>query len=266
MVVISINKSGLSILETLKTFAEVDADASLADIAILMGQPKQTVHRALATLVASGLLEQDEASRRYRLGTELLTLTSTLLLNLDVRQIARDRLKQLSRDTAETVTLAVRSGNEIVFVDRFDGSRSVRVYCEIGRRLPLHVGAAAKAILAASDDSSAEDYLLWLHKHGAAADKLLKSIRQQRAETQLRGYSFSDQDVDKGVYAVGASILDHTGRPAAGFAVATLEQRLPEARIEELGIQVRRAADDISKRMGYRLAATSVSMDRSPAQ
>lgn len=231
-----------------------------------MGQPKQTVHRALATLVASGLLEQDESSRRYRLGTGLLALTSSLLQNLDVRQVARDRLKQLSRDTAETVTIAVRSGNEIVFVDRFDGSRSIRVYCEIGRRLLLHVGAAAKAILAASDDGLAEGYLSRLRQDESDDDALLESIRRARVDTKARGYSVSDQDVDKGVYAVGAAILDHYGRPTAGIAVATLEQLVPESRVKELGIQVRQAADDISRRMGYRPVAHQHNPDRSPAQ
>lgn len=250
-----INKSGLMMLNTLKLFTDLSGGASLAEMVQLTGQPKQTVHRSLATLLAAGLLEQDPLNRKYRLGTSILALSAAVLNDLDVRQLAAAHLKELRQQTGETVTLAVPVNNEIVFVDRFDGRRSIRFYCDIGRRLPLHKGAAAKAVLAAMPDDEFVAYFQRLEANGSgqASQELVEKLSSERQEILKTGFSYSNEDVDAGVVAVGAAILNHLGRPVAGFAVATLSQSFAMHNLTEVGHHVVNTAAAISALLGHRV-------------
>jgi len=253
VVVLTINASGLALLEMLKSFKSIGRDVSLSEFARLVGRPKQTVHRALATLVEAGFVVQNETSGRYALGSEILSLSSVIMRQLDVRQVAEPTLRGLAHTTGESVTLAIRHNDEIVFIDRYDGNRGIRFYCDIGRRLPLHVGAAAKAFLGALDENSFEDYISSIRTtEGAAVDPaVLQEARLQRGLTRSRGYSFSDEEVDEGVSGIGAAILDHFGRPVAGFAVATLTQFLTSSNVEILRPHIINAAKAISAQLGF---------------
>src|SRR5688500_17672763 len=65
------------------------------ELARRVGLPASTVSRQLGTLTASGLVEHDPETGRYRLGIRIVRLANTVLARLDVRQVARPHLEQL---------------------------------------------------------------------------------------------------------------------------------------------------------------------------
>src|SRR4051794_24596581 len=121
---------------------------SLGEIAGGLGLPSSTVHGIIRTLVAHGMVEQDRASLRYRLGPAVLTLGNVYLDTLELRS----RVIPWAEDLARRTGLAVRTGvmlvDDVVVVHhqpRPDGSRQMP---EVGIVIPAHACALGKAILA----------------------------------------------------------------------------------------------------------------------
>src|ERR687893_504055 len=68
---------------------------------------KSTAYRLLTTLRDRGLVEQDAATEKYRLGFGLIALASSVTAELDVARCSRPVCERLSERTRETVTIAV---------------------------------------------------------------------------------------------------------------------------------------------------------------
>ena len=245
-------------LRVLYAFVALPREATLAEISEAAGLNKSTAHRALQTLVETGFVEQDPVSRRYRLGIAAYEVGAAFTRGVEVREVARPVLQELVERVGETATLAVRDGWEAVFIDKVLARRPVAFFCDLGRRLPLHAGAAAKAILAWLPEAERRRYLARpleaLTPHTicdpARLEQELAGIRQQ-------GVAFSHQEVDVGISAVGAPIFGAGGQVVAGMAVAGLTacytpESMP-ARVEA----VREAAARISLGLGYRPPATA---------
>jgi IclR family acetate operon transcriptional repressor len=247
-------KSAQDVLSVLAAFIHLPLEASLRDISVRVGLPKPKTYRALSTLVESGFVEQDPASRKYRLHYKILDLADALLSNQEVRTVARPVLEALANGVGEGITLAVPAGNEVVFVDRIHGGSHIRFFCDVGKRLPLHVGAAAKAILSFFPPADFQTYL----DSFPAAELTPYTIttpdrlRREIADIRKKGYSFSNQEVDEGISAVGAAILDRWGAPVAGIAIASLSIKMNPARVKVLGEKLGQAVQEISMAMGYR--------------
>jgi DNA-binding IclR family transcriptional regulator len=109
---------------------------------------KSTVLRLLRTLQSRGFVQRADP-RHYRLGVALFDLANRALEDRDVRQCAAPALRRLNERTGHTVHLASHEGGEVVYIDKYDGTHTVRMYSRIGRRAPLHCTAVAKVLLAA---------------------------------------------------------------------------------------------------------------------
>src|ERR1700740_2184383 len=71
-------------IRLLKVFSEHEPEIGISNLAKRMGLAKSTVHRLATTLVAEGLLEQNEENGRYRLGIQLFTLGALVRRRFDV--------------------------------------------------------------------------------------------------------------------------------------------------------------------------------------
>src|SRR6188472_2114888 len=122
----------LDLLEALASAGEL----GVSDLAARTGLVPSTAHRLLGTLVERGYAAQSASGGRYLIGYKLLELA------------AREHLEAVQRETGETTNLVVLEGRDVVYVDKVDGTRSVRLSLEVGRAIPAHTSGAGKAILA----------------------------------------------------------------------------------------------------------------------
>jgi DNA-binding IclR family transcriptional regulator len=108
---------------------------------------KSTVLRLLRTLESRKFVQRGDP-RHYRLGVALFDLASQALEDRDVRRSVAPALRGLNERTGHTVHLASYEAGEVVYIDKYDGRHSVRMYSRIGRSAPLHCTAVAKVLLA----------------------------------------------------------------------------------------------------------------------
>src|SRR5215207_2532136 len=127
-------------------------ELGVSELAAQTGLVPSTTHRLLATLVARGYVAQNPVSGRYLLGYKLLELTSGLQDRMArLRTASRPHLEAIQTETGETTNLVVLEGRDVVYVDSVAGTRSVRLFTEIGRAIPAHTSGAGKALLAWRD-------------------------------------------------------------------------------------------------------------------
>lgn len=248
-------KSAQTVLTVLQAFADLPYESSLAEIVRSVGIPKMKAHRALHTLVSAGFLFQNPETRKFRLHYSVLALARKFQSGQTVHTISHDILQNLALEVGEDITVAVLDENqkEVIFVDRLSGGSRISFFCDVGRRLPLHVGAAAKAILAHLPEDQFEKYLQTFApvEVGLYTIVSVEKIRQERLSILEKGYSFSNQEVDAGVSAVGACVLDADGYPAASVAIGSLHMKMTASKIAELGKLLKETASEISANLGH---------------
>ena len=133
-----------------RAFAIIDAladtreDASLAEIAAIVKMHKSTVHRLMMNLERHRLVDRDQTGH-YRLGMKLYDLGIRAFSRFDIRHRARPHLEKLMYNTEETVHLCILDDGEMLYVDKVEPRRSIRMSSTVGRRNAVHCTAVGKA-------------------------------------------------------------------------------------------------------------------------
>jgi DNA-binding IclR family transcriptional regulator len=221
----------------LKLFLRERPEWSLSEISQRLPLHKSTAHFLLATLVFHGLLSQDPATRRYRLG--LLAFEIALKGNgiLGLRDSARPLLERLSGSSRETVLLCIPVGERLLIADAVEPDDGIRVAVPVGRRLPLTCGAAGKAYFAGLDEAEAREQLgsdplpRYTGNSITTPERYLAEVRRSRD----RGYTLDFEEFEMGVRAVGFPLRPR-GLPAVGvLCVVGMARRLSEDRMHTIG-------------------------------
>jgi DNA-binding IclR family transcriptional regulator len=240
-------------LAIINAIAESRTDASLAELAEIVKLHKSTVHRILMILESYRVVDRDPQGGRYRLGLRLFELGTIAIGSFNIRDRARRHLERLLYEVDETVHLCVLDGGEVLYVDKFEPSRSVRMASRIGRRNPAHCTAVGKAILSLLSEREVDDIL---RRHGLPrlTPNTITTPAELKVELQAvrrRGYSIDNEEVEEGVRCVGAAVLDHAARPIAAVSVSAPSFRLPPEKVEVVAALVSRVAQALSKELGY---------------
>jgi DNA-binding IclR family transcriptional regulator len=208
-------------LDLLEALSRAD-ELGVSELAAQTGLVPSTAHRLLGTLVARGYAAQNPATGRYLAGFKLLELTSGLQDRLArLRAAARPHLEAIQRKTGETTNLVVLEGRNAVYVDTVAGSRSVRLFIEVGQAIPAHTSGSGKALLAWR--SPADIAALFDGAPLAASTPRtltdLSALEEDLAAIRRRGYATDDEEHELGVACVATPILDGTGQPLAAISV-----------------------------------------------
>ncbi len=227
-----------------------DGELSLNDFVRATGLHKSTVHRLLASLQEAGLVGRGATSGRYELGLEVVALCGVVLGRLEVLRIADPHLRRLADVTQKTVNLAIRHKHEAVNIEQIPGPRILRSFDWLGKRTPLHLGAAAKALLANLSDADLTTYLAQANARGA--DLVPSRFLEEMREIRRRGVATNRGELEPNVCAVGAPIFGADDRPCASISVAGYREELDDAELDDLATRVIETAEAISRQMGAR--------------
>lgn len=135
------------LLSVLAVFERAGPVVTFTDIVAESGLAPATVHRLIAELVEWGALVRSD-SGRYFVGRRLWKLGMLAPVQSDLREVASPFLHDIYGATLATVHLAVRDGDQVLYLDRLAGHASVPAVSRIGSRLPLHATGVGKILLA----------------------------------------------------------------------------------------------------------------------
>lgn len=217
------------ILAVFEAFEAHGPNLSLTQIAEYAELPLSTSHRIVGELHEWGALVRDPQGR-YQIGLRLWELGQNAGRRL--RETARPFLQDLFSLTGETAHLAVREGNEALYVDRIYGSKRVPRASRIGGRLPLHATAVGKVLLATEAPWFRDAYLrgplkqLTPHTHVDPA-----ALAAELAEIAEHGYAVTGEEARAGAcsiaVAVGPAPGSASGQVEAAIGIVALSAQLP---------------------------------------
>ena len=231
------------------------ADLSLTEIAQRVGLHKSTVHRLLVTLERSGFVEQDQRTRRYRLGLAFLEFSHQAVDRLEVRRHALRVMHALAVESGESVYLSVLSGGKTVCVEEVVPPRGVTLGSNLGVALPLHRTGSGKCFLAWADPAVGEalfdQAMDEAGPYGAAGAALAGELEGVRRA----GYAVNDEETEPGVRYAAAPIFGADGRVVATLSLGVPVLRGRPAAFARLCRAAVGAAGRVSASLGFRETA-----------
>ena len=250
-------------LDILEALAAAGGEISLSELANHVGLHVSTVHRLLTVLVSRGYARQNAPSGRYALGPQLLKLASSAVGTgqFDLRHEARSVLQELADTTGETTNLVVLIDQQVVYVDQVASRHTVRMFTQIGTRVPIYCTGAGKALLAFCGIIEIEAYLSQECFEPRTPNTITSAaaLRDELCCIHERGYAFDIGEMEPDVHCVAAPVFDHTGTAVASISISGPGTRFNRARMEQVVTVLVRATSELSARLGHRPRSAELS-------
>ncbi len=237
----------------LKAFSPADPELGVTDLGRKLGLHKSTVHRLLVTLEQEGFVRQNPGTGRYRLGLPLLELGSVVITTMEMRQVARPYLEEVHRVCGETVHLGILDEGEVVYIDKIESTRRIRMYSQVGRRAPAHCTGLGKVLLAALPATALDQVIQRRGLRGYTPRTLTSpdAVRNHLAIVRQQGYSVDAGEHEDLIRCAAAPVFDHTGQVVGAISIAAVGVDIESPRFKEYVSLVRKCARSISEGLGH---------------
>ncbi len=241
-------------MQMMKFIAANGNAAALTAISAAAGLSNSTAHGLLATLKQGGFVEQNEETGKYSLGLAVFELGQAVHRSLDLRAVALPCLRQLGGKYGETVHLAYLAQGEVVYVEKVESPRSIRMISQVGLRNPAHCTGLGKALLAGLSE---DELAVFLEKKALTryTDNTITDAAALRAHLNMvraAGYALDEEEIEAGLRCAAAPVRNHRGRTVAAVSISVPANRLPEELLPQIVADVKATALEISRRIGFR--------------
>lgn len=203
--------------EVLEVMAGSDGGLSLTEISVATGRPAPSIHRLVRTLTLLGYVRQ-EASRRYALAPGLIRLGNGAAKQFGTWAVPM--LTELVDSIGESANMAILEGSGALYVAHVAGRHSMRMFTEVGRRVPLHSTGVGKALLAQLPDDEVER-LLKSAGMPAITDHTITDpagLLQELGAARVRGHAIDDGEQEIGVSCVAVPVPGAATPTAISFS------------------------------------------------
>ncbi|PUA16944.1 IclR family transcriptional regulator [Glaciimonas sp. PCH181] len=211
--------TGLTVLDA---FNAERQSMNLPEIAAAASISKSAAQRFTHTLQAVGLLKKDPATKRFSLTTRALSLGYHYLQSNLLLERANPYLLELNRNSEETVNLAERDGDNMVYIARFPSPVRAIAHMPIGRQLPMFCTSAGRAFLSGLPDEEVRAILNATERpqftqHTVTdIDRLMEMI----ATVRETGYAYSIEEYYRSDLALAVPLFDGSGAPVAAINIS----------------------------------------------
>ena len=239
-------------LELLEAVAE-RPNASLTELSRITGFTRSLVFRLAFTLEKRGYLIKSVDQRTYTLGYRSLYLSSHAHDQLPLLHAARPFIEDLSERTGQNVHMLVRDGHSLLTVLAKYPLDPKHLFARIGRRGPLHAGAAPKILLAFAPEHVRKAVLGGeLKKFTEDTEIDPAKLARDLAEIRRTGTNESRRDVDPHGFSFAAAVHRSDGEVVAAISLAGRLERLTPENAPIFREAVQQTAQRVSETLGWR--------------
>jgi DNA-binding IclR family transcriptional regulator len=229
-----------------------DGEAGVTEVARELDVHKSTASRLLAALDRRELVTQDAARGKFRLGLGIVRLAGAVTRRLDVVQEGRPVGRALAREVGETVNLAILADRDALYLDQVAGPAALSPHNWAGQRIPLHATSDGKVLLAYLTDAERDRCLTPpLRRFTDCTVTAVAAFPPLLAQVRERGFATAVNELEDGLTAIAAPVRDAEGNVVASVSASGPSFRIPADRIPAVAGSVRRAAAEISRRLGW---------------
>lgn len=242
----------LTIVEFL---AQSDSDGvPLTTIAKSLDINKATVYNTLATLREHTWVEQDEDTGYYRLGDGIRPIASYRTATQRFVDDLHPSLVSISRHFNELVHLGRLSGTRIVYLDKVEPDRPIRVVSQIGREAVAARTSLGRALIGSIPAQQCD--IEWYLADPALAAltpedraRLRASLEDNINRLSARGWTQEIEENEAGIACVAVPITLPGGAHMA-ISISTPVERMPQEKRAEFAQGIAREIEALPAAMG----------------
>jgi IclR family pca regulon transcriptional regulator len=230
----------------------------IRELAGMLDMSPATTHRYVSALETQGYLEQDRATRKYRLTFSAIDLGMAALSATGLCMHGHPYLESLARRTRYTVALAVLDGPEVLVVAALPGARRDQresaCHVRAGSRLPAYCTSLGKVLLANLPAGQRLKLISAMepHKGGPRTIMSESALRDQLEDVRQEGLAINDEELLKSSCAIAAPVRDESGDVVAAVSVVVCNGAIELEELENgFAGQLTATANRISTRLGW---------------
>lgn len=236
-------------------FSRRNRTLTAPELARRLALPRSTIFRLLTTLETMGFVTR--SGNEYRLGMSVLRLGFEYLASLELTELGQPLLARLCDRLNYPSNLVVRDGRSIVYVAKVSPPSVFSNAVNVGTRLPAHATVLGRILL--EDLSLAELRELYPEDHleqfSPCTPKTVLELFDMVQADRQRGFVSSEGFFESAISTVAAPVRDQTGHIVAALGVTIPTAQIGHVNFNELLLQVRRSADELSRLLDYNSAA-----------
>ncbi len=234
----------LKAFDILDCFESDRQEIGISDIAAKVGLPVSSVHRIIQSLEFEGLLSQNQESKKYALGSKMLSYSQKCGQYQRFQQIAAKYADELCRITQENVNVATCSGDQITNIYTAETHFILRPNFPVHTPFPIHCTGVGRVFLSHMPLAAQK----WVYEANAQAigmtqDEFLDLLQKAKQD----GYALDDQAFNAGLRCVAAPIYCSGDKLLFAMSVSAPLARMDDTVYENARRLVLEYADRISQ-------------------
>jgi IclR family transcriptional regulator, KDG regulon repressor len=222
----------------------------LAVLADAAGCGKTAAFDLLTTMQTRNFVIHDETHGLWRLGARWAVLGSAASEQGALAATAMSYLAALGNATGENVYLRVREGMECETVAIYQTDPGLRVYTEVGKKMPLHAGSGRLLLAHAPEAVQTQVLAQRLQRYTPSTRTDPYWIAADLHRIRQRGFLITDSEVVAGTVSVSAAVRDSSGQVVAAILIGAPSLRMRPPRPRALMPAVVEAARKLSHALG----------------
>lgn len=225
---------------------------------------RNRVIRLAGTLESRGFLHRDSGTGIYGLGTMIMSLGRVYENQSDVITLGQPFLQELASTTGESASIYVLDNMERLVLAREEGIKDIRLAIAVGQRMPVHVGASGKVLLAFGPPDVRDKVLsreYWSEDPPVGPVASPSRLAEELERIVDRGYAFSRGERVSEVGAIAAPIFGLENSFLGALGIAGPIHRFSSETLPEKIKVVMAAAAELSWKLGG-LPSSSFKGDR----
>jgi IclR family acetate operon transcriptional repressor len=231
----------------LEYLARCDEPQSATQVSRALEIERTTAHRLLKSLLKGGMVSNERAAL-YSIGPRALAIGTSYVEQMHVRRIALPYMMALSAEYAKrpwSVVLGVFDGEDILLVERLWNPKTpLNSLIEIGGKMPVDRTAAGWAYLAQLSDQDATRIV--------GAPRFVEILPKLHEARDSHGLAFASGELQPGIDALAAPVIDSSGRVAAVVIVGGSDFHDELHAESEIALHVRRIVTCVSDTLAKR--------------
>jgi IclR family acetate operon transcriptional repressor len=126
----------------------------------------------------------------------------------ELAAVAAPALRAAVEVTGETANLAVLEGDQMVYVAQSSSPHTLRIFAEVGRRVPLHSTAVGKVALSGLEPDRAHALLTGRERVARTPHTLTdaEDLRRELEVVREQGFALDDEEQELGVRCVAVPV------------------------------------------------------------
>lgn len=232
---------------------ENSSELRLKDIADKLNIDKSTIHRFLKTLLKYNFVKINPSNKKYSLGLKFLNIATKIIDSIDIRNIAHHHLIELEEYSSETIHLTTFDGKRVVYIDKIESIKPIRMYSRIGNVAPINCTAAGKVILAFQKQSVINSIIQDLDfipvTKNTITDK--KKFIEELENVRKKGFAVDNSEHEENICCIAAPIRDYSREVKYAVSISAIKTRMSLSKLITFKDILMDKASIISKELGF---------------